>query len=131
MLLTTQYKMIFFFLLIGNDLDRSLSNFEFLKSFVEVFKLASDDDSISEKEGIFLQFRLWEQGRIDLEDMVDRLEAIVKHALWEVVTEYFMMPNDFTGSTSMNGQCHECLNKEVQCVSPIGAFFATGNGKFM
>ena len=51
-----------------------------------------------------------------MEDMVDRLEAIVKHALWEVVTEYFMMPNDFTGSTSMNGQCHECLNKEVEYI---------------
>ena len=53
-----------------------------------------------EKEGIFLQFRLWEQGRIDMEDMVERFEAIVKHALWEVVTEYYLMPNDFMASTS-------------------------------
>ena len=107
---------------------------EFLKTFVQVHKLASDDPALDlgevrelkeaeeeelnndEKEGaggIFLQFRLWEQGRLDLEDMLDRLEAIVKHALWEVVTEYYMMPNDFMASTSMNGLCHECLNLEM------------------
>ena len=110
---------------------------EFLKTFVQVHKLASDDPALDlgevrelkeateeglnkdddvEKEGaggIFLQFRLWEQGRLDLEDMLDRLEAIVKHALWEVVTEYYMMPNDFMASTSMNGLCHDCLNLEM------------------
>ena len=110
---------------------------EFLKTFVQVHKLASDDpaldlgevrelkeateeglnnDNVEKEEGaggIFLQFRLWEQGRLDLEDMLDRLEAIVKHALWEVVTEYYMMPNDFMASTSMNGLCHDCLNLEM------------------
>ena len=86
---------IFFFS--SDDLDRSL-NLEFLQTFVQVEKLSSDEEM--EKEGIFLQFRLWEQGRIDMEDMVERFEAIVKHALWEVVTEYYLMPNDFMASTS-------------------------------
>ena len=116
-----------------NSIHSSL-DVEFLKTFVQVHKLASDDPALDlgevrelkeaeeeelnndEKEGaggIFLQFRLWEQGRLDLEDMLDRLEAIVKHALWEVVTEYYMMPNDFMASTSMNGLCHECLNLEM------------------
>ena len=81
----------------SDDLDRSL-NLEFLQTFVQVEKLSSDEEM--EKEGIFLQFRLWEQGRIDMEDMVERFEAIVKHALWEVVTEYYLMPNDFMASTS-------------------------------
>ena len=81
----------------SDDLDRSL-NLEFLQTFVQVEKLSSDEEM--EKEGIFLQFRLWEQGRIDMEDMVERFEAIVKHALWEVVTEYYLMPNDFMTSTS-------------------------------
>ena len=118
--------------------DSSSLDVEFLKTFVQVHKLASDDPALDlgevrelkeateeglnndgdvEKEegagGIFLQFRLWEQGRLDLEDMLDRLEAIVKHALWEVVTEYYMMPNDFMASTSMNGLCHDCLNLEM------------------
>ena len=88
-------KILYYFF--SDDLDRSL-NLEFLKTFVQVEKLASDGEM--EKEGIFLQFRLWEQGRIDMEDMVERFEAIVKHALWEVVTEYYLMPNDFMASTS-------------------------------
>ena len=120
----------------SGDLEHSL-DVEFLKTFVQVHKLASDDpaldlgevkelkeateeglnnDNVEKEEGaggIFLQFRLWEQGRLDLEDMLDRLEAIVKHALWEVVTEYYMMPNDFMASTSMNGLCHDCLNLEM------------------
>ena len=66
-----------------------------------------------EKEGIFLQFRLWEQGRIDMEDMVERFEAIVKHALWEVVTEYYLMPNDFMASTS-SMTVSKKISKKVQ-----------------
>ena len=54
-----------------------------------------------DEEDVILQFRMWEQGRIDLEELQERLQNILENALWEVVTEYFMMPNDITTSISI------------------------------
>lgn len=65
------------------------------------------------EEDVILQFRIWEQGRVDLEELVEKLQLIVENALWEVITEYFMLPNDVISMHPI------AQNAGIQCLNPV------------
>lgn len=67
----------------------------------------------TDEEDVILQFRLWEQGRVDLEELVEKLQLIVENALWEVITEYFMLPNDVISMHPI------AQNAGIQCLNPV------------
>ena len=64
------------------------------------FKVVEASDLLDE-DSVILQARIWEQGRTDLGDLVASLKELVSHALWELVTEYFLLPNDFKMSLTL------------------------------
>ena len=70
------------------------SDLKSLKSdFIELTQVNEESEALTE-EDLILQFRIWEQGRVDMEELVDKLQSIVQHSLWEVVTEYVLLPQD-------------------------------------
>ncbi|XP_056646993.1 KICSTOR complex protein SZT2-like isoform X1 [Diorhabda sublineata] len=41
----------------------------------------------------FLEFRLWKQGRVNIENLSDKLKLAVSQASWDIVTEYYLLRN--------------------------------------
>ncbi|XP_012282231.1 KICSTOR complex protein SZT2 isoform X2 [Orussus abietinus] len=41
---------------------------------------------------VLIEFRIWKQGRVNLESLVQKLCAAVKHATWDLLTEYYFLP---------------------------------------
>lgn len=46
----------------------------------------------------YIEFRIWKQGRVNLEALVHKLKAAVKHANWDLITEYNYLPTPLTES---------------------------------
>ncbi|XP_031787876.1 KICSTOR complex protein SZT2 isoform X2 [Nasonia vitripennis] len=46
----------------------------------------------------YIEFRIWKQGRVNLEALVHKLKAAVKHANWDLITEYNFLPTPLTES---------------------------------
>ncbi|XP_023246457.1 KICSTOR complex protein SZT2 [Copidosoma floridanum] len=40
----------------------------------------------------YIEFRIWKQGRVNLESLVQKLRAALKHANWDLITEYTFLP---------------------------------------
>lgn len=43
-----------------------------------------------------IEFRIWKQGRVNLESLVQKLKSAVRHAIWDLVTEYHFLPTLLT-----------------------------------
>uniref|UniRef100_A0A0C9R6N5 Szt2 protein n=1 Tax=Fopius arisanus TaxID=64838 RepID=A0A0C9R6N5_9HYME len=43
-----------------------------------------------------IEFRIWKQGRVYLETLVEKLRAAIKYATWDLVTEYLLLPVSLT-----------------------------------
>ncbi|XP_048511777.1 KICSTOR complex protein SZT2-like isoform X2 [Athalia rosae] len=43
-----------------------------------------------------IEFRIWKQGRVNLESLTQKLRAAVRHATWDLVTEYKLLPTVLT-----------------------------------
>ncbi|XP_076247853.1 KICSTOR complex protein SZT2 [Calliopsis andreniformis] len=43
-----------------------------------------------------IEFRIWKQGRVNLDSLRQKLCSAVKHAIWDLVTEYKFLPNPLT-----------------------------------
>lgn len=43
-----------------------------------------------------IEFRIWKQGRVNLESLVQKLRSAVRHAIWDLVTEYHFLPTLLT-----------------------------------
>ena len=85
-----------------------------LRSFIDLHQVNEDSEALTE-EDLILQFRIWEQGRVDMEELVDKLQNIVQHSLWEVVTEYVLLPQDIISNSeeeSQENEPSERLNEE-------------------
>jgi hypothetical protein len=87
---------------------------EKLKNFVQLGAPVNDQDVLDE-DNLILQFRIWEQGRVEIDELGEKLGQLVQNALWEVVTEYFLLPNDILScNMKVPGQAEpmEALNEE-------------------
>ncbi|KAK0161678.1 hypothetical protein PV327_008097 [Microctonus hyperodae] len=38
-----------------------------------------------------IEFRIWKQGRVNLETLIEKLRAAINHAIWDLVTEYYLL----------------------------------------
>ncbi|XP_076162167.1 KICSTOR complex protein SZT2 isoform X3 [Ptiloglossa arizonensis] len=61
-----------------------------------------------------IEFRIWKQGRVNLESLLQKLCSAVKHAIWDLVTEYKFLSTPLTEPfvKSIPKVCTE--NKETQ-----------------
>ena len=46
--------------------------------------------------GALIEFRIWKQGRVNLESLIQKLRSAVRHAIWDLVTEYNFLPTVLT-----------------------------------
>lgn len=44
-----------------------------------------------------IEFRIWKQGRVNLESLIVKLSSAVKHGTWDLVTEYNLLATALTG----------------------------------
>ncbi|XP_024942950.1 KICSTOR complex protein SZT2 isoform X2 [Cephus cinctus] len=67
------------------------------------------------KPEALIEFRIWKQGRVNLESLIQKLRSAVKHATWDLVTEYNLLPTVLTEPLSCdNIQMRPTVNKETQ-----------------
>lgn len=93
----------------------SSNGFNDLSKLIEIDQITSESTCALDEDCIILQFRIWEQGRIDIEEMAEKLKAIAAHALWEVVMEFSVLPNDIVTSKVFPGLGEEplsCLDED-------------------
>ncbi|XP_014480858.1 PREDICTED: protein SZT2-like [Dinoponera quadriceps] len=43
-----------------------------------------------------IEFRIWKQGRVNLESLIQKLSSAVKHGTWDLVTEYHLLATPLT-----------------------------------
>lgn len=53
-----------------------------------IFLQGSHDVSTSP----YVEFRVWKQGRVNMEALIQKLRSAVKHAHWDLITEYNFLP---------------------------------------
>uniref|UniRef100_A0A6P7GKT9 KICSTOR complex protein SZT2-like n=1 Tax=Diabrotica virgifera virgifera TaxID=50390 RepID=A0A6P7GKT9_DIAVI len=41
----------------------------------------------------YLEFRLWKQGRVNIENLSEKLKSAVSQASWDIITEYYLLTN--------------------------------------
>ncbi|KAJ8945629.1 hypothetical protein NQ314_009160 [Rhamnusium bicolor] len=51
----------------------------------EILKLSDDCPNC------YLEFRLWKQGRVNIENLSQKLKSAVSQATWDIVTEYYLL----------------------------------------
>lgn len=80
-----------------------------------------------------LEFRIWGRGHINPETLKEKLESSIKHALWDVVLEYRLLPFPLCMSSDqesvISGQvdglpCSEPttpIRRKWQLIQPIGS----------
>lgn len=49
-----------------------------------------------------IEFRIWKQGRVNLESLILKLSSAVKHGTWDLVTEYNLLSTPLTESIAIN-----------------------------
>lgn len=66
----------------------------------------------------FVEFRIWKQGRVNLEALVQKLKAAVRHANWDLVTEYAFLPTPLTQPLNAEAEYYDDTiqrNDELDC----------------
>ena len=103
----------------SNDLNNESSfpkllrveNFESIVS-TNIYDYKSDSKPNAQT---LIEFRIWKQGRVNLESLILKLSSAVKHGIWDLVTEYNLLATPLTepiiDSSTMVG---ETENKEIQ-----------------
>lgn len=61
--------------------------------------------------GAPIEFRIWKQGRVNLETLVDKLRAAIKHATWDLITEYNLLPTVLTVPLDAKSEKSERLSE--------------------
>ena len=49
-----------------------------------------------------IEFRIWKQGRVNIDALTQRLKASVTHACWDLYTEYCFLTSPMTSSLNKN-----------------------------
>lgn len=90
----------------SNDANNESSLSELLK--VENFEkivstIVYDSKSNSKpKAEMLIEFRIWKQGRVNLEFLITKLSSAVKHGTWDLVTEYNLLATPLTEPLIVN-----------------------------
>lgn len=106
----------------GEPIDKSLSS-EFPKTnFPETIVIEDFEQlvstSIRDKNSNdalpFIEFKIWKQGRVNLESLQQKLCSAVKHAIWDLVTEYKFLSTPLTEPFTRNPDGIFMESKEAQ-----------------
>ncbi|XP_066247487.1 KICSTOR complex protein SZT2-like [Euwallacea similis] len=76
-----------------DSLVDSENHFEtvFIEKNYEACVSSSIIEDINELPQSYLEFRLWKQGRINIENLEKKLTAAARQATWDIVTEYYLL----------------------------------------
>lgn len=65
-----------------------------------------------------IEFRIWKQGRVNIESLTQKLRSAVKHATWDLVTEYKLLPTILTEELS-NDNPIDCTVAHKKTQTPM------------
>ncbi|CAK9801279.1 KICSTOR complex protein SZT2 [Anthophora quadrimaculata] len=80
----------------------------------EIIVSTSIYDKNSKESPPLIEFKIWKQGRVNLESLLQKLCSAVKHAIWDLVTEYKFLSTPLTEPLVKNAQESSTENKENQ-----------------
>ncbi|XP_043281050.1 KICSTOR complex protein SZT2-like isoform X2 [Venturia canescens] len=69
--------------------------------------------------GAPIEFRIWKQGRVNLDTLVDKLRSAIKHATWDLITEYNLLPTALTTSENDDEKCERELKTSEENTSGV------------
>lgn len=88
----------------------SLENEEDIDSFPETITTQDFENIVSTsvfdknsgESPPLIEFKIWKQGRVNLETLGQKLRSAVKHAIWDLITEYKFLSTPLTESFERN-----------------------------
>ncbi|KYN29036.1 Protein SZT2, partial [Trachymyrmex cornetzi] len=103
----------------SNDLIDESSFFKLLKfeNFESIVSTNIYDYKSNSKPNAqtLIEFRIWKQGRVNLESLILKLSSAVKHGTWDLVTEYNLLATPLTEPIiDSSATVGEAENKEIQ-----------------
>ncbi|XP_043250268.1 KICSTOR complex protein SZT2-like isoform X1 [Colletes gigas] len=84
-------------------------------------------DKNSTKSLPLIEFRIWKQGRVNLESLLQKLCSAVKHAIWDLVTEYKFLSTPLTEPFLKNISEIFTEDKETQTPQKVAADLAVNH----
>ncbi|CAG9828371.1 unnamed protein product [Diabrotica balteata] len=79
------------------DSGPKTKSFNFSKMFESGKFAATVNSEILDNNGtlsdFYLEFRLWKQGRVNIENLSEKLKSAVSQASWDIITEYYLLTN--------------------------------------
>ncbi|RZF32788.1 hypothetical protein LSTR_LSTR011434 [Laodelphax striatellus] len=60
----------------------------------------SDEQISTSDESTFIEFRVWKQGRVNIESLTDMLKASIRHTLWDLLMEYNLLTAPLTKTSA-------------------------------
>lgn len=83
------------------DKCNPISTSESENNFETVFITKNYDDCVNSRviedndiwPDSYLEFRIWKQGRINIDNLSKKLTAAISQATWDIVTEYYLLKN--------------------------------------
>lgn len=91
-----------------------VENFE---SIVSTNVYDHKSDTKDPRAQMLIEFRIWKQGRVNLESLILKLSSALKHGTWDLVTEYNLLATPLTEPIAINSSAVGEItteNKEVQ-----------------
>ncbi|XP_039297343.1 KICSTOR complex protein SZT2, partial [Nilaparvata lugens] len=74
---------------------KPLSESEF-HPFTETSTISDQEISESAGDSTFIEFRVWKQGRVNIESLTHMLKASIRHTLWDLLMEYNLLTAPLT-----------------------------------
>ncbi|XP_043599602.1 KICSTOR complex protein SZT2-like isoform X2 [Bombus pyrosoma] len=84
-----------------------------VEDFKSIVSTSIYDQSSAESPPL-IEFKIWKQGRVNLESLLQKLCSAVKHAIWDLVTEYKFLLTPLTEPLTKDAQEISIENKENQ-----------------
>ncbi|XP_076387408.1 KICSTOR complex protein SZT2 isoform X2 [Megachile rotundata] len=107
---------------ITGDPEKSVENEQVNESFPETttrqdfenIVSTSVFDKDSGESPPLIEFKIWKQGRVNLETLGQKLRSAVKHAIWDLITEYKFLSTPLTESFEANSPETSAETKKSQ-----------------
>ncbi|KAL0121707.1 hypothetical protein PUN28_006892 [Cardiocondyla obscurior] len=88
-----------------------------VENFENIVSTKIYDHKSDAKSNAQIEFRIWKQGRVNLESLIQKLSSAVKHGTWDLVTEYNLLATPLTESMTpspLESISEITENKEIQ-----------------
>ncbi|OAD53477.1 Protein SZT2, partial [Eufriesea mexicana] len=95
------------------ELPESFPDVINVKDFENIVSTSVYDKNTTESPPL-IEFKIWKQGRVNLESLLQKLCSAVKHAIWDLVTEYKFLSTPLTEPFAKHSQEKSVEIKENQ-----------------